>query len=82
MRTAWYNILPGERVRDNAQEQAMPFPMMGVTIKGTIEGEVDGKRITVSEGNTVFIPPNVQHKWWNDSDEPVEVILIMFGKGA
>jgi mannose-6-phosphate isomerase-like protein (cupin superfamily) len=82
LRTAWYNILPGERVRDDAKEQAMPFPMMGITIKGTIEGEVDGKRITVSEGNTVFIPPNVQHKWWNDSEEPVEVILIMFGKGA
>jgi mannose-6-phosphate isomerase-like protein (cupin superfamily) len=82
LRTAWYNILPGERVREDAREQAMPFPMMGVTIKGTIEGEVDGKRVTVSEGNTVFIPPNVQHKWWNDSKEPVEVILIMFGKGA
>lgn len=82
LRTAWYNILPGERVRDDAREQAMPFPMMGVTIKGTIEGEVDGKRVTVSEGNTVFIPANVQHKWWNDSKEPVEVILIMFGKGA
>ncbi|MBW1296659.1 cupin domain-containing protein [Aquimarina litoralis] len=82
LRTAWYRILPGERVRDDAREQAAPFPMLGVTIKGTIEGEVDGKRITVSEGNTVFIPANVNHKWWNEKDEAVEVILIMFGKGA
>ena len=82
LRTAWYRILPGERVRDDAREQAAPFPMLGVTIKGTIEGEVDGERITVSEGNTVFIPANVNHKWWNEKDEAVEVILIMFGKGA
>lgn len=82
LRTAWYNILPGDRVRDDAREQAMPFPMMGVTIKGTIEGIVDGERITVSEGNAVFIPANVHHKWWNDSDSAVEVILIMFGEGA
>ncbi|MEM6723341.1 MAG: cupin domain-containing protein, partial [Bacteroidota bacterium] len=82
IRTAWYRILPGERVRDDAREQAAPFPMMGVTIKGTVEGEVDGQRITVPEGNTVFIPANVAHKWWNDSDEEVQVILIMFGKGA
>jgi len=28
LRTAWYRILPGERVRDDAREQAAPFPMM------------------------------------------------------
>ncbi|MEL6672847.1 MAG: cupin domain-containing protein [Bacteroidota bacterium] len=82
LRTAWYRILPGERVRDDAREQAAPFPMLVVTIKGTIEGEVDGERVTVSEGNTVFIPANVAHKWWNEKDQPVEVVLIMFGEGA
>ncbi|TSE11244.1 cupin domain-containing protein [Aquimarina algiphila] len=82
LRTGWYNILPGERVREDAREQAMPFPMMGVMIKGTAKGIVDGAPITVSEGNTVFIPANVHHKWWNESDESVELILIMFGKGA
>ncbi|WP_422106817.1 cupin domain-containing protein [Winogradskyella sp.] len=82
LRTLWYNILPGERVREDAREQAMPFPMMGVVISGKAEGIVDGEPITVSEGNTVFIPANVHHKWWNDFDEPVEIILIMFGKGA
>ncbi|MEL6811031.1 MAG: cupin domain-containing protein [Bacteroidota bacterium] len=82
LRTGWYNILPGERVREDAREQAMPFPMMGVMIKGTAKGIVDGEPITVTEGNTVFIPANVHHKWWNESDEPVELILIMFGKGA
>ncbi|MEM8509234.1 MAG: cupin domain-containing protein [Bacteroidota bacterium] len=82
LRTGWYNILPGEGVREDAREQAMPFPMMGVLIKGTAKGIVDGEPITVSEGNTVFIPANVHHKWWNESEENVELILIMFGKGA
>ena len=82
LRTGWYNILPGERVRQDAREQAMPFPMMGVMIKGTAKGIVDGELVTVSEGNTVFIPANVHHKWWNETDEPVELILIMFGEGA
>jgi len=82
LRTGWFNILPGERVREDAREQAMPFPMMGVMIKGTAKGIVDGEPITVSEGNTVFIPANVHHKWWNESEENVELILIMFGEGA
>ncbi len=82
LRTAWYSVSPGDKVRNDPREQANPFPMMCVMIKGTIEGEVDGERITVSAGNTIFIPANVNHKWWNDSDKHAEAILIMFGKGA
>lgn len=82
LRTGWFNIMPGQRVREDAREQAMPFPMMGVLIKGTAKGIVDGEPITVSAGNTVFIPANVHHKWWNETDTPVELILIMFGEGA
>lgn len=82
LRTAWLNLKSGDRVREDAREQAMPFPMMGILIKGTAKGIVDGEPITVTEGNTVFIPANVHHKWWNDTDEAVELILIMFGKGA
>ncbi|MEM9053368.1 MAG: cupin domain-containing protein [Bacteroidota bacterium] len=82
LRTAWLNMMPGDRARDDAREQAMPFPMMGVVIKGSAKGIVDGQPTSVSEGNTVFIPANVHHKWWNETDEPVELILIMFGEGA
>lgn len=82
LRTAWYRVLPEERVRDDAREQAAPFPMLIVAIKGTTEGEVDGKRVSLEKGNTIFIPAGVAHKWWNETDEATEAILIMFGKGA
>lgn len=82
LRTAWYRVLPEERVRDDAREQAAPFPMMIVAIKGTTEGEVGGERVSLSAGNTIFIPANVNHKWWNETDEATEAILIMFGQGA
>ena len=82
LRTAWYRVLPEERVRDDAREQAAPFPMMIVAIKGTTEGEVGGERVSLAAGNTIFIPANVNHKWWNESGEATEAILIMFGQGA
>lgn len=82
LRSGWLRMDPGDRVREDAREQAMPFPMMGIVIKGTSKGIVDGVPVTVSEGNTVFIPANVHHKWWNESEEACELILIMFGKGA
>ncbi|WP_162254211.1 cupin domain-containing protein [Sediminicola sp. YIK13] len=82
LRTAWYRVLPEERVRDDAREQAAPFPMLIVAIKGTTEGEVDGQLVSLSEGNTIFIPAGVAHKWWNETDKATEAILIMFGEGA
>ncbi|MEO1514471.1 MAG: cupin domain-containing protein [Bacteroidota bacterium] len=82
LRTVWYRVLPEEKVRHDPREQVMPFPIMVVAIKGTTEGIVDGKRISLEKGNTIFIPPNVHHKWWNETDEASEGILIMFGKGA
>ncbi|MBT8306847.1 MAG: cupin domain-containing protein [Maribacter sp.] len=82
LRTAWYSVLPEERVRDDAREQAAPFPMLIVAIKGTTEGEVDGQSVSLAKGNTIFIPAGVNHKWWNETNEATEAILIMFGKGA
>jgi hypothetical protein len=82
LRTAWYRVLPQEKVRNDPREQAMPFPMLIVAIKGTTEGEVDGQRVSLVEGNTIFIPPFATHKWWNETDEATEAILIMFGEGA
>jgi hypothetical protein len=82
LRTGWYRIEPGVRVRDDAREQAMPFPIMVVAIKGTTEGEVDGQPVTLPAGHTIFIPPHVHHRWWNATDEASEAVLIMFGEGA
>ena len=82
LRTAWYRVLPEERVRDDAREQAAPFPMLIIAIEGTTAGEVDGQSVSLSKGNTIFIPAGVAHRWWNETNEATEAILIMFGKGA
>ena len=82
LRTAWYRVLPKEKVRHDPREQAMPFPIMVIAIKGTTEGTVNGKRVSLSKGQTIFIPPFVHHKWWNETKEATEAILVMFGKGA
>lgn len=82
LRTAWYRVEPGERVRDDPREMAMPFPMLVVGIAGTAKGEVDGTPVSLPAGQTVFVPANVMHLWWNETDQPAEAVLIMFGEGA
>lgn len=82
LRTAWYRVLPNEKVRHDPREQAMPFPMLIVAMKGVTKGEVDGQPVSLAEGNAIFIPPGAKHKWWNETTEATEAILIMFGEGA
>ncbi len=60
----------------------MPFPMLVVGLEGIAEGEVDGKRMSLPAGHAVFVPSNVKHLWWNDTEKPAAAILIMFGEGA
>lgn len=82
LRTAWIRLEPGDRAREDPREMAMPFPMLAVGVSGTAEGEVDGTRLSLPAGNSVFIPPNVMHRWWNETEKSAEAILIMFGEGA
>ena len=82
LRTIYSRIEPGETIRDDPREQAMPFPILIVVIRGTAEGRVDGQEVTVPAGNAVFVPPLAPHRWWNEHEEPAEAILIMFGEGA
>lgn len=81
-RSGWLNIPPKGKVRHDPREQAMPFPMLVIAIKGHTEGEMNGKRVSLSEGNALFIPAGTTHKWWNETNEATEAILIMFGEGA
>lgn len=82
LRTVYSRIEPGTTIRDDPREQAMPFPILIVVIGGTAEGNVDGQPVSLSAGNAVFVPPFAPHRWWNDSEEAAEAILIMFGDGA
>ncbi len=82
LRTAWYRVEPGERVRDDPREMAMPFPMLVIGMSGTAEGELDGNRVSLPAGNAIFVPAKVDHRWWNETDKPAEAIIVMFGEGA
>lgn len=82
LRTGWYRVEPGDRVHEGPKERAMPFPILAIATIGVTEGEIDGERVSLSAGNAVLIPANAEHRWWNESNEPSEAILVMFGEGA
>lgn len=32
--------------------------------------------------DAIFVPPGMKHEFFNQTEEPVEFVLLMFGEGA
>lgn len=81
-RSGWFLIEKGQHVNEEPEDQVNPFPSMLAMTAGRATARVDGKTITLEKGQTLFIPAGVSHELWNEEEEPVEGILMMFGDGA
>jgi hypothetical protein len=44
----------------------------GRILSGTLSAVLNGRRMTVSAGESTAIPRGVPHRWWNDGNEPLE----------
>ncbi len=82
LRSAWFQIEKGQHVNKKKEDQVNPFPTLLMFTKGVVEARIGGKYMKIESNNTVFIPANVSHEFWNNSNVPAEVIVIMFGEGA
>ena len=82
LRTAWFGIDKGQHINRDKTDQANPFPSLFVITRGKCEARIGGKRMRLTGGQSVFVPPDVSHEFWNESSELAELIVIMFGEGA
>ena len=44
---------------------------------GTLTAMVNGQTRTVTAGEEFTVPPGIPHRWWNDTDETVEIEAIV-----
>jgi mannose-6-phosphate isomerase-like protein (cupin superfamily) len=82
LRTGWYRINPGQHINKNEEDQANLFPTLTIFTRGEAQARIGGRDISLRAGQTVLIPEQVTHEFWNDNKEPAEFIIIMFGDGA
>jgi len=82
LRTAWGEVRKGEHVNADPQSQTNPFPSMLIVLSGKLDARLGGKAVSLEKGQMAFIPPGMTHEFWNNHDEAVQVILLMFGEGA
>jgi mannose-6-phosphate isomerase-like protein (cupin superfamily) len=69
-------------INKDLKDAANPFPTLLIITKGKGQARLGDKTMSLREGMTVFVPAGMFHQFWTERDESLEVIIIMFGKGA
>ncbi|MGB5191308.1 cupin domain-containing protein [Robiginitalea sp.] len=80
VRSAWYQINKGEQV--NEPGDTNPFPQYFIITQGEGYAKIGNDTIVVKENEAYFIPPNSDHVFWNEGEEPIVYIFLAWGKGA
>ncbi|MEZ5892002.1 MAG: cupin domain-containing protein [Parvularculaceae bacterium] len=82
LRSAWFDIRPGQHVNENENSRDNPFPSMVIMIRGEATAIIGGEISTLKEGTMMFIPAGVSHEFINEGTESAFGFLFMFGEGA
>ena len=82
LRTVWFQIEKGQHINKDPKDQTNPFASMFIFTRGKAHARLGGQNMMVEAGQMVFVPEDMSHEFWNDSTEPCEFVLIMFGEGA
>ncbi len=81
LRLSWYQIKKGLAINRNS-EHTNPFPSFFIFIKGKGKARIGDKFLDVKEGMAVLVPAGTVHQIWTEGDDVLEMVLVMFGKGA
>jgi mannose-6-phosphate isomerase-like protein (cupin superfamily) len=46
-------------------------------VRGTTVMDIGGERVTLSEGDIVYIPSGTDHVGYNETDENVEILTVV-----
>lgn len=83
LRSAWFGLLPGQHVNPDPRDQVNDFDTLFVILRGGgVKSRIGGKPVELGLNKAVFVPAGMSHEFWNDGDEPGEVIMIAFGPSA
>jgi mannose-6-phosphate isomerase-like protein (cupin superfamily) len=82
LRSAWFDIRPGQHVNEDEKSRDNPFPSMLILTRGEVTAIIGGVETTFREGSMMFIPAGVSHEFINNGDKPAFGFLFMFGDGA
>ena len=80
VRSAWYQINKGEQVNEIGDTN--PFPQYFIITGGNGFAKIGRDTISIESNEAYYVAPNNDHIFWNESDEPLTIIFMAYGKGA
>jgi mannose-6-phosphate isomerase-like protein (cupin superfamily) len=80
VRSAWYLINKDQRI--NEPGDTNPFPQYFIVIKGQGFAKIGNDTLIIKENEAFYVAPGLDHVFWNESEEPIELIFLAWGKGA
>lgn len=81
-RSGYFAIKKGQHANKDERSKTNPFPTLFIAIKGNGMMIINEEKSAIKEGEAVVIPAGVPHEFYNDNDQPLEGIILMFGDGA
>ena len=79
-RSGWYLIKKGQKM--NEPGDTNPFPQAVVILQGRGSAKIGDDTITVNHNESYYIPPNSDHVFWTEEDEPLILLWLAWGEGA
>lgn len=80
VRSAWYQIEKGQQVNETGDTN--PFPQYFIITKGQGYAKIGNDTLKVKSNESYYIAPGLEHIFWNELEEPIELIFLAWGKGA
>lgn len=79
-RSGWYFVK--KRLKMNEPGDTNPFPQGVVVMQGKGYAKIGEDTISIKQNEAYFIPPNSDHVFWTEEEEPLILIWLAWGKGA
>lgn len=81
-RVMHFSIGPQEVANDDPRMEFGQMPNLFIVTSGKATLHSDDGPVEITEGMSIFIPQFVKHKIVNDSDDPLEGILVLYGDNS
>lgn len=80
VRSAWYQVNKGQQV--NEPGDTNPFPQYFIIKQGEGFAKIGNDTLQIKENEAYYIAPGSDHVFWTESEKPMEMIFLAWGKGA
>lgn len=81
-RSAFVAVKKGQHANRDERSKSNPFPTLFIATRGSGMMIINGVTSKIDQGEAILIPAGMAHEFYNENEDPLEGILLMFGEGA